>query len=356
MKTRTFHRTLAAGAAVLAVASGVPAVAQAQSSVTLYGRVVAGVEHIDKIADPATGRTGSLTRAADNQWGTSMLGFKGTEDLGDGLKAVFRLEGGFSGTKGTGGDVFFNRRTFVGLSSPTWGTVQAGKNLLNSNDVWFLDPTGQQFMSSATLVRGRSWQGANNVLEYTTPTWGGFTLNGQLALGEQAASAQRLRSEGVSAAYAAGDLELRAIYTSRRDGEGRYSDAYSFSKETIVGGTYTLGAAKLFAAVDNISAPDAASGAPSKLRHGWMGVRYQVTPLLTLIGAGYHVSANRGNGKATLLMVGADYYLSKRTFLYASLGGVSNSGAANYAADVTVNGPGAGGSQRAVYAGFGHSF
>lgn len=350
-----FNKTLAV-AATLAAAGAMPHLAQAQSSVTLYGRVVAGVEHVDKIADPVTGSTASLTRAADNQWGTSMIGFKGNEDLGGGLTAVFKLEGGFSGTKGATGDAFFNRRTFVGLSSPSWGTVLAGKNLLNSNDVWFLDPTGQQFMSSATLVRGRSWQGANNMVEYTTPNWGGFTVNAQVALGEQPASAKQLRSEGLSAAYVAGDLELRAIHTSRRDGNGRHSDAYSFSKETIVGGTYTVGPAKLFAAVDSISAPDAAAGAPTKLRHGWLGVRYQVAPLLTLIGAGYHVNANRGNGKATLLMVGADYYLSKRTFMYASLGGVSNSASANYAADVTVNGPGAGGSQRAIYAGFGHSF
>ncbi|WP_010463971.1 porin [Acidovorax radicis] len=351
----TLNKTLAV-AATLVAAGAWPQLAQAQSSVTLYGRVVAGVEHVDKIANPATGSTGSLTRAADNQWGTSMLGFKGTEDLGDGLKAVFRLEGGFSAPKGATGDAFFNRRSFVGLSSPGWGTFQLGKNLLNSNDVWFLDPTGQQFMSSATLVRGRSWQGANNVFEYTTPNWGGFTLNAQVALGEQPASARQLRSEGLSAAYVAGDLELRAIHTSRRDGNGRHSDVYSFSNETIVGGTYTVGNAKLFAAIDSVSAPDAASGTPTKLRHGWVGVRYQVTPLLTLIGAGYHVSANRGNGKATLLMVGADYYLSKRTFVYASLGGVSNSASANYAADVTVNGPGAGASQRAIYAGLGHSF
>lgn len=356
MNPRALNKKALAAAATLVVAGALPSIAQAQSSVTLYGRVVAGVEHVDKIADPATGSTGSLTRAADNQWGTSMIGFKGTEDLGDGLKAVFRLEGGFSGTKGSTGDAFFNRRSFVGLSSPSWGTFQVGKNLLNSNDVWFLDPTGQQFMSSATLVRGRSWQGVNNVFEYTTPSWGGFTVNAQLGLGEQAASAKRLRSEGVSAAYAAGDLELRAIYTSRRDGNGRHSDVYSFSNETIVGGTYTLGNAKLFAAVDSVSAPDAAAGAPTKLRHGWVGVRYQVTPVLTLIGAGYHVSANQGNGKATLLMVGADYYLSKRTFVYASLGGVSNSATANYAADVTVGGPGAGASQRAVYVGLGHSF
>ncbi|MDA8449311.1 porin [Acidovorax sp. NCPPB 3859] len=348
--------TLAAAAALLAAAGTLPGAAHAQSNVTLYGRVVAGVEYINKIADPVTGQTNSLTRAADNQWGTSMIGFRGKEDLGGGLSAVFNLEGGFSATKGTTGSAFFNRRSLVGLSSASWGTLMFGKNLFNSNDVWNIDPTGQQFMSSATLVRGRNWPGVNNLIEYTTPNFGGFTANVQLGMGEQPGSNKQLRNEGLSLAYAANNLEVRAMLNSRRDANGNYSDAYNYSKDAILGGTYRIGAAKLFAAYEAISAPDAAAGAPSKLKHGWLGVRYDVTSALTLIGAGYRVSANRGNGNATLLMVGADYYLSKRTFLYASLGGVNNSSTANYAADVTVNGPGAGASQRAMYFGMGHSF
>uniref|UniRef100_UPI00222F0510 porin n=1 Tax=Klebsiella pneumoniae TaxID=573 RepID=UPI00222F0510 len=77
-----FKKTLMAGAALLAAAGTLPGAAHAQSNVTLYGRVVAGVEHIAKIADPVTGQTTALPRAADNQWGTSMIGFRGKEDLG----------------------------------------------------------------------------------------------------------------------------------------------------------------------------------------------------------------------------------------------------------------------------------
>ncbi|MDB5893998.1 MAG: porin, Gram-negative type [Rhodoferax sp.] len=329
--------------------------AWAQSSVTLYGRVVGGVEYIDKIAG-ATGQTYSLTRAADNQWGTSMFGFKGSEDLGGGLKADFLLESGFSLKNGSTGGTLFNRRSYVGLSNAAWGSFRLGKNLLISNDVWFLDPTGQQFMGSATLVRGRNWPGANNVVEYSTPDFGGFQATAQIGLGEQANSHKASSSAGVSASYIKSDLELRAIYNQRYDAAGTYSDVYNYSKETIVGGTYRFGPAKLFAAYDYITAPAALQTAPSKVKHAWLGVRYDVTPALTLIGAGFHVSTNRADGKATLLMVGADYYLSKRTFVYASLGGVNNGSGANFAADVTVAGPGQGASQKAVYAGIGHSF
>jgi predicted porin len=353
MKQLTLKRTALAIAALAVTASS----AWAQSSVTAYGRVVGGAEYVDKIADPVTGETHSLKRAADNQWGTSMLGFKGSEDLGDGLKANFLLESGFGLKSGsTNGSAFWNRRSYVGLSDPKWGSFRVGKNLLISNDVWFLDPTGQQFVGSATLVRGRSWQGANNVVEYTTPDLGGFSATAQIGLGEQAGSSKSLSSAGVSLSYVNRDLELRAIYSQRYDAAAAYSDVYSFSKEGIVGGTYRFGPAKVFAAYDYITAPDALLTAPSKVKHGWLGVRYDVSTGLQLVGAVYHVDTDRVDGKATLMMLGADYYLSKRTFLYASLGGVNNSGNGNFAADVTVGGPGVGASQKAIYAGMGHSF
>jgi predicted porin len=351
LNTLFLATTAVAGSAALAPS------AWAQSSVTVYGRVVGGAEYVDKIRDPVTGQTGSLTRAADNQWGTSMLGFKGVEDLGGGLRANFLLESGFSLKSGnTNGTAFFNRRSYVGLSSPTWGSFRLGKNLLISNDVWDLDPTGQQFVSSATLVRGRSWQGANNVIEYSTPDLAGFGATVQIGLGEQAGSTKPLSTAGVSLSYINQNLELRGIYSQRRDANGVYTDPYTFSKESIVGGTYRFGPAKVFAAYDYITAGNAAVTSASKVKHGWVGVRYDVNGALQLIGAAYRVTTNRVDGSATLLMVGADYYLSKRTFLYASLGGVNNSGNGNFAADVTVNGPGAGASQKAIYAGMGHSF
>lgn len=72
-----------------------------------------------------------------------MLGFVGREDLGGNLQAVLRFEPGLGVAQGkTSGDALFNRRSYVGLSSPTWDMLTAGKNLFASNDVWFLDSTG----------------------------------------------------------------------------------------------------------------------------------------------------------------------------------------------------------------------
>ncbi|MFX7739610.1 porin, partial [Acinetobacter baumannii] len=99
-------------------------------------------------------------------------GFKGTEDLGGGTNAFFLLESGFNSTKGSfngsdtsSGTALFNRRSYVGLSSATAGSVKFGKNLFINNDVWYLDPTGQQAIGTSTLVNGRNWPGASNIIE-----------------------------------------------------------------------------------------------------------------------------------------------------------------------------------------------
>ncbi|SFI47002.1 Outer membrane protein (porin), partial [Collimonas sp. OK307] len=300
--------------------------AQAQTSVTIYGRVDAGVDYQTNVAlkdakGNLTGQTGSKLGASGNQWGTSMIGFKGTEDLGGGLGAFFLLESGFDATNGsTNGSALFNRRSYVGLNGSA-GSIKFGKNLFIVNDVWNLDPTGQQFMSTQNLVKGRNWPGANNVIEYQTPTWGGFNATVQTSLGEQAGSTKNGRSDGISLVYTTGGLELRAIYDVIRDANGRYTDVYTASKDLIVGGTFTVDQLKMFAGYENVSAPDTASpSAPDKINHYWIGANYVLTPAWTLIGAAFHAKLNHDAGSASLFMVGANYNLSKRTLLYAAVG------------------------------------
>ncbi|WP_061532692.1 porin [Collimonas arenae] len=334
--------------------------AQAQTSVTIYGRVDAGVDYQTNVAlkdanGNPTGQTGSKLAASGNQWGTSMIGFKGTEDLGSGLSAFFLLESGFDATKGvTNGSALFNRRSYVGLNGGA-GSIKFGKNLFIVNDVWFLDPTGQQFMGTASLVKGRNWPGANNVIEYQTPTWGGFNATAQTSLGEQAGSTTKGRSDGLSLVYTNGGLELRGIYDVIRDVNGKYSDVYTASKDLIVGGTYTVDKLKMFVGYENISAPDTvAATSPDKLNHYWIGANYALTPALTLIGAAFHAKLNHDAGSASLFMAGANYNLSKRTLLYAAVGTVRNKGNADFGTE--FDNPLPGHAQNGGYAGISHSF
>ena len=335
--------------------------AQAQTNVTIYGRIDAGIDFQSGVAlkdanGNQTGATGSKFGTSGNQWGTSMFGFKGTEDLGGGLGAFFLLESGFNAPTGqTNGSALFNRRSYVGLSGSA-GSIKFGKNLFIVNDVWYLDPTGQQFIGTANLVKGRNWPGANNVIEYQTPTWSGFNATVQTSLGEQAGSTRNGRSDGVSLVYTNAGLELRAIYDVIRDVNGKYSDIYAASKDLIVGGTYTIDALKLFAAYENVSAPDSVAGSPDKIQHYWIGANYVLTPALTLIGGAFHAKLNNDGGSGNLFMLGANYNLSKRTLLYASVGTVRNKGNADFSVEMSGDNPLAGHSQNGGYLGVSHSF
>jgi predicted porin len=334
--------------------------AQAEVNVTIYGRIVAGIDYQSGVAlknagGATTGETGSIFGTSGNQWGTSMIGFKGVEVLGGGLSSFFLLESGFDATNGaTNGTALFNRRAYVGMNGSA-GSIKVGKNLFIANDVWFLDPTGQQFMSTQSLVNGRNWPGANNVIEYQTPTMGGFGATLQTSLGEAPGSTTAGRKDGASLVYTNGGLELRGIYDVIRDNNGGYSNLYTASKELILGGTYTIDKMKLFAGYEHLSATDdpVATDA-TKLNHYWIGANYAITPALILVGAVYHANLNNNGGGANLFLVGANYNLSKRTLLYADIGTMRNSGNANFAAE--FNNPLPGHAQNAAYAGISHTF
>ncbi len=365
----------------LALMGAFSAQAQAQSSVTIYGRVVAG---IDFQTNAGPNGKGSKWSAANNQWGTSMIGFKGTEDLGGGTNAFFLLESGFNSTKGafngtdTSNNALFNRRSYVGLSSASAGSIKFGKNLFINNDVWFLDPTGQQAIGTSVLVNGRNWPGASNVIEYNSPDMAGFTVNLQTSLGEKAGSfnggnnnsavggTSDGRKDGISLAYQKNGLELRAIYDVVRDANGNYSDLWGHSKELILGGTYKFDKLKMFVGYENLRAPNAAAGAPSRANHYWLGANYDVTSQLQLVGAWFHVNANNasvsstgvanGGGTANLYMAGINYFLSKRTLLYVDVGTVRNGTGAGHVLENGAESGVSGLKQTGGYFGIAHSF
>jgi len=207
-------------AGLLLVTSG----AWAQTTVTMYGRIDGGIEYLNHIAN-GTGGSASRWSAEGGDWGTSMLGFKGTEDLGGGLHAIFTLETGLQVQNGTtSGGLLFSRRAFAGLKSDEWGTLQAGRNLfIDSDGVWEFDPMVQQAFSSASLVRGRNWQQTSNNVEYHSPVFGGFDVQGQYALGNQpgafnnGAVGQFGRSDGIMLTYHSTLFDVRGIYDELRD-------------------------------------------------------------------------------------------------------------------------------------------
>ena len=340
------------------ISGAIASQAQAQTNVTIYGRVDAGIDYQSNQVNTTTGQRGGQWGTGGNSWGTSMFGFTGNEDLGGGLKAIFTLENGFNASNGqvNGGSGLWTRRSFVGLTGG-FGTVKIGRDLTLPSDItWSIDPTGQQNLSTATLVGGRNWPQESNQVQYISPGMGGFTAQGAYGFGGVAGENKPNSTGGVALTYVQPAFSLVAMYDFAADANGQYSSLFQDSKETTLGGTVTIDKLKLFAGWENLSAPAVTSG-PDKANHFWLGANYQLTPALTLIGAAYHVKLNQNVGSANLFMLGTNYSLSKRTLLYASIGTIRNGANTDFQVEAGGPTPGlTGQNQNAFYTGVSHSF
>jgi len=166
---------------VAALIAGFAGVAQAETSVTLYGIVDAGIgfeqlKGSDEFGDFNAKRTGLLSGGQSaNRWG-----LKGTEDLGQGLQAVFVLENGFDiGTgEATQGGRMFGRQATVGLRSDAWGQLDFGRqtNIASKYLANVVSPFGTDF---GLAKAGTTFAAANsvrfdNMVMYQTPNFSGF--------------------------------------------------------------------------------------------------------------------------------------------------------------------------------------
>ncbi|HEY1996668.1 porin [Paraburkholderia sp.] len=319
--------------------------AHAQSTVILYGRLDAGVQYLNHIAN-GNGGTNSLWSAEGGDWGTSMLGFKGNEDLGGGLNAIFTLETALQILNGTtGGGRLFSRRAFAGLKSDDYGTLQAGRNLfIDSDGVWEFDPFVQQAFSSASLVRGRNWQQTSNNVEYHSPVIHGFDVQTQFAFGNQAngfntgAPGEFGRSDGVMVSYHSKLLDLRGIYDELRDANGQMTSIFTSSREFFLGANVRVDNFKIQGAYTHLAAPDTPQGLADSANYYWLGATYTFNPAWAVTAAGFYVNVGSGAGDAlhdpsshaTMYTLGATYNFTKRTFLYGTVAYVDNSKQANF--------------------------
>ena len=161
----------------VALAAGFAGAAQAETSVTLYGLIDAGVGY-NQIKGP-DGNKQSRVGAVDGVSSGSRFGLRGVEDLGDGLSAVFQLEGGFSPNDGTSsqGGRLFGRQATIGLQSDSWGRLDFGRQTnLASKYFSAIDPFS---LSYDTANMGATFGSANtmrldNMVLYQTPSFSGL--------------------------------------------------------------------------------------------------------------------------------------------------------------------------------------
>ncbi|WP_026640280.1 porin [Bordetella petrii] len=160
-----------------ALLAGFAGVAQAETSVTLYGIIDTGIGY-NKVKGDGWD-SGSRVGMINGVQNGSRWGLRGTEDLGDGLQAVFQLESGFSSSNGNSaqGGRLFGRQATIGLQSDSWGRLDFGRQTnIASKYFGSIDPFGAGFtqaniglgLSAANTVR------YDNMVMYQTPSYSGF--------------------------------------------------------------------------------------------------------------------------------------------------------------------------------------
>ncbi|MES2186987.1 MAG: porin [Pseudomonadota bacterium] len=342
---------------VLAVAALLAcAAASAQSSVTIFGIIDAGVARTS-----ATG-SGHSTGLASGGNATSRLGFRGTEDLGGGLAASFWLEGqlnndvGSGATQTTGLD--FVRRSTVSLSG-NFGEVRLGRDYspiylnMNQFDIWGQRGLGTVETTGSSRAGVGSYARTSNGIAYFLPgDLGGVYGTVQYAFGEQPSTqAPVANAAGISASaanaathktgnayggrvgYASGPLDVSAAFTVFQNAVRTVGASFYGSDYTIanLGASYDLGVIKPRLLYQSEKIDGRGTLAAFRFNTLAIGATAPIggAGLLRAQVARYKQSntANDFNKYS----VGYVYSLSKRTQVYADLARLNNKGAGTVA-------------------------
>jgi len=313
----------------LAALTAFTGVASAQSSVTLFGIVDVSLRNVKE-------SSGSLKSLSTDGMSSSRLGFRGTEDIGGGLRAGFWLEGSLQADTGNAAGQNWQRRSTVSLMGG-FGEIRLGRDY--TPDFWnhtVFDPFGTNGVGSSVNVFDASGSGAttvvraNNTIGYFLPGgMGGMYGQVQLAAGEQAVGNKHM---AFRFGYAAGPMNVAFAYgkTSSQDGP----PSVDWTRFNLAG-SYNMGFMTLMAQyIKSETSGGAADG---------RGLNNIVLGADVRMGAGVfkvsYVKAD-GDGKtagekardATQLALGYQYSLSKRTALYGHYARVSNKSGANFTA------------------------
>ncbi|KWF33471.1 porin [Burkholderia pseudomultivorans] len=334
--------------AILAATAGT---AHAQSSVTLYGLIDAGISYVNHSKN-ANGGSSKLFKYDDGVAQGSRWGLRGTEDLGGGLKAIFVLENGFnSGTGALGqGNSIFGRQAYVGLSQSQYGTVTFGRQYSFSTDI-----LGSNYSTGGNTVAGNYAYHVNdvdqltssrisNAVKFQSANYSGFTFGAMYGFSNSTdfagapstttgttttAGSSRAYSFGLN--YANGPFALGAAYTDIRFPSQASPTAFSTTIANIstgnirdlrsygVGGRYVWGPATAWLLWTRTQFTPVTAGASGTFYNAYEGgLKYAITPALSA-AAGYTYTNATQSGNSAHWNQGnfaLDYALSKRTDVY----------------------------------------
>lgn len=341
-------RILWTGALALSAVAG----ANAQSTVTIYGRLDVAVATFDR----TRGGTDRNNMLNSDTASSSMWGLRGTEDLGGGLAAIFNLESPIDMRNGTapGGassgafnpanapvaaaaasPSFWRRNAYVGLKG-SFGQVTLGRNQVPAVaaqiGILSAQPSGfNTGLGTAMQPQGITndfWN--SNLIRYDSPKIGAFDFAASISLGQTGVGDKPGTNIGGVVRYIDGPLALSAGYqkdyntaTATVPYNGRAVDWY------VLGASYQIGAFKLHGIYDKVNNRDGRTATVSGGVPGFVdstlwsiGASYKMSPALTVSSQYFALKETFGGTKSKQLVLNAHYDLSRRSALYALFGHV----------------------------------
>lgn len=369
----------------------------AQSSVTLFG-----------IVDTGIGYVSNANAAGDNKYGvynsgnsTSRLGFRGTEDLGNGLKAGFWLEGEIFADNGGSGLDFKRRSTLQlegGFGELRIGRDQvAGYNKPSSYDVFgqtgigqfmgWSDFAGTAFSTEVTAelkalgytsitssaTADAAGVRSDNLISYYTPNFSGFKAGLSYGFDEKTSGEYKAGQYfGGHIAYDNGPLSVTFAADQRKLNYSiaaaavvapalpAFAESENMKKQMMtLGASYNFGVAKLSGLVQQVKYKVDGAGTSDKFNNYAVGVSAPVGAA-GVVKAQYALYDQKAlDTKAHQFSLGYDHNLSKRTAVYGIVSFLKNKEGSNMALSakgLNTAGPGAGENQTGVQVGIRHAF
>lgn len=358
------HHTALAVAGICCALSA----AHAQSANTIYGLLDVGVSHVGNNGG------GSRTAMDSGIWQSSRIGFRGTEDLGSGMSALYLLEAGVNVDTGAGsaaGALAFNRQSYVGLSSH-WGTLTFGRQY-DFLYVTSLPLSSELFaggLAAGTAGGPGGSAGSTNILDVhfggtrydNSIKWvkpiGPVTVGLMHGYGQEGAVTADTKSvNSALLSYKDGPLSIGLAWA--KDDFNAANSGNTANRVGAVKALYKLGSVTFIGSyADGSSRNSKATNKPLELGMAYspmanttVGIAWGRAQVTNAVGAGTQVQQ---------VTLGANYNLSKRTVLYAMLANNRSANAVVYRGFVGAPGgataPSSDASQSVVRLGMTHFF
>jgi predicted porin len=335
---KEMEKTLKKNALILLALVG--GAAQAQSNVTIYGITDAA------FVGESGGVAGHQTKITSGAGSASRIGFKGEENLGDGMSAFFTLETGVKIDTGEldATNTIFNRQAFVGLKTEA-GAVALGRQYTpwHSTLSGVADPfgTGYAGTSKNLIPDSGSNVRTSNTVSYASPKFsGGFDVSLAYSLGEQTTFSAG-RQYGGAIGYAQGPLTVRLAYNAKNTDVAATGTSHDIGRNTLLAANYDFKVVKVYFGYEidkGFNAhPLANPNAYAFKATASTDSNEILLGLSAPLGNGkLMASVMRANDKtkfnqdASSWGIGYVYDLSKRTGLYAAYGHINNQNGAGY--------------------------